>query len=161
MKPSAILLIAAGLASTAIATSALRAQDSAAQPLPLTELMGHVMQRNAYQLWAWTALESDEAGNHSGEPTSEEDWENAESDALTLRQLAVVLRGAPYRQEDSRWDKLATELEAAATASAQAAERKDLAGLISAGEAINARCVACHWAFAPALEEAPPPVPVS
>lgn len=161
MKHRTILLLAASLAGSAIASTTIFAQSTDPEPLPLPELMGHVMQRNAYQLWAWTALEADATGNHSGEPKTDEDWENAESDALTLRQLAVVLRGAPYRQEDPRWDKLAGDLEAAATASAQSAERKDLAGLTAAGEAINARCVACHRAFAPTLEEVPPPVPVS
>lgn len=155
------LLLAASLAGSAIASTALRAQAAAPEPLPLPELMGHVMQRNAYQLWGWTAVTIDETGEHSGAPRTDEEWEDAESDALTLRQLALVLRGAPYRQDDPRWDKLAGDLEAAATASAQAAERKDLAALTAAGEAINARCVSCHWAFAPSLEEAPPPVPVS
>lgn len=161
MKLSAILVSAGAVAGLLAATSAIHAQATAAEPLPLPELMGHVMQRNATQLWAWTAQENDASGNHSGEPRSDEDWENAESDALTLRQLAVVLRGAPYRQDDPRWDRLAGDLETAARQSAEAAERKDLAGLTGAGEAINARCVACHWAFAPALEATPPPVPVS
>ncbi|MDF8334680.1 hypothetical protein [Novosphingobium cyanobacteriorum] len=161
MKPTAILVPAAAVASLLVASSALNAQATPAEPLPLPELMGHVMQRNATQLWAWTAQETDAGGNHSGEPRTDEEWEDAESDALTLRQLAVVLRGAPYRQEDPRWDRLAGDLEAAARQSAEAAERKDLVGLTSAGEAINARCVACHWAFAPALEATPPPVPIS
>lgn len=153
-------MAAAALASTAIATNASGAAESSASALPLTELMGHVFQRNAFQLWAWTAVESNESGNHSGEPKTAEEWEDAESDALTLRQLASVLRSAPYRVDDPRWDKLASDLQSAATASAEAAERHDLAGLIAAGEAINTRCVACHWAFAPDLEAVPPPVDV-
>ncbi|MES2303155.1 MAG: hypothetical protein V4521_13945 [Pseudomonadota bacterium] len=160
MKSKALLLAVAVLAGAAIATSAVGAEEGAGEPLPLPELMGHVMQRNAYQLWAWTAVESDANGNHSGEPKSDEEWEDAESDALTLRQLAVILRSPPYKTGDPRWDQLAGELQSAATASAQAAERKDLAGLSAAGEAINARCVACHWAFAPDLEVVPPPVPL-
>ena len=160
MRHRISLLLAASLLGCALASTASHGQDEVLEPLPLTELMGHVMQRNALQLWAWTALEADSTGNHSGEPKTDEDWENAESDALTVRQLAVVLQGPHYRQADPRWSKLAAELAQAAASSARAAERKDTAALISAGEAVNTRCVACHWAFAPALEEAPPPVPI-
>jgi hypothetical protein len=160
MTPKTALIAAMTVAAAAIATTAVGAKRDAGPALPLPELMGHVMQRNAAQLWAWTALESDVAGNHSGEPKTDEEWEDAESDALTLRQLAIVLRGVPYRLDDRRWDKLAGELQAAATASADAAERKDLQALTVAGEAINARCVACHLTFAPDLEVKPPPVPL-
>lgn len=161
MKSRIVPVLAAVLASAAISASALHAQNDVSAALPLPELMGHVFQRNAQQLWAWTAEETDANGSRSGAPVSEEDWENAESDALTLRQLAILLQGPDYRQDDPRWARLAGDLEAAATASAGSAERKDLPALIRAGDAINAACVACHWAFAPQLEETPPPVPLS
>lgn len=160
MKPRKILLAAVALASAALASSASGAADSPEDALPLTELMGHLFQRNAFQLWAWTAVESNQVGEHSGEPKTVEDWEDAESDALTLRHLAVVLRSAPYRVDDPRWDKLAQGLQSAATASAEAAESRDLVRFTAAGEALNASCVACHWAFAPDLEAVPPPVEI-
>lgn len=152
------ILCAAALLT--LGTSALRAAEPAAALLPLPELMGHVMQRNAVQLWAWTATETDAAGTRSGEPRTAEAWEDAEGDALTLRQLAQVLKSPPYDPGDSRWGRLAADLEAAAGASADAAERKDIAALVRAGEAINDRCVACHLVFAPQLEVKPAPVPL-
>lgn len=153
-------LILCAAALLALGTSALRAAEPAGAPLPLTELMGHVMQRNAVQLWAWTETETDAAGTRSGEPRTAEQWEDAESDALTLRQLAQVLKAPTYDPGDPRWGRLASDLEAAASASAEAAERKDAAALLRAGEAINDRCVACHLVFAPQLEVKPAPVPL-
>lgn len=153
-----VILCAAML--LALGTSALRAAELSGAPLPLPELMGHVMQRNAVQLWAWTASETDASGTRSGEPRSAEAWEDAESDALTLRQLAQVLKAPPYDPGDPRWGRLASELETAATASADAAEHKDFAALVRAGEAINDRCVGCHLVFAPQLEAKPAPVPL-
>lgn len=150
----------------AIAGLALAAGTSAAMAegrfsdLPLPEFMGHVMQRNAEQLWAWTSLETDSAGDRSGEPRTTEEWEKAESDALTLQQLTFALQNSASRPDDPRWDSLISDLRKAATASADAAERKDFKALASAGDEINARCVACHWAFAPQLETPPPPVPL-
>ncbi|WP_421838516.1 hypothetical protein [Novosphingobium sp.] len=155
--PRFILCAAALLA---LGASVLRAAEPAGAPLPLPELMGHVMQRNAVQLWAWTETETDAGGTRSGEPRSAEAWEDAESDALTLRQLAQVLKAPPYDPGDPRWAKLASDLEAAASASADAAERKDVSALFKAGEAINDRCVACHLVFAPQLEVKPAPVPL-
>ncbi|MFO6448345.1 hypothetical protein ACLBKU_14525 [Erythrobacter sp. NE805] len=153
-------LAAAALVGAGVTLLFLGHRGEAQEALPLPELMGHVFQRNARQLWAWTALENDANGNRSGAPVSEEEWEDAESDALTLRHFAAILREAPYRLDDPRWDSLARNLDTAAAASAAAAERKDFKGLHAAGEAINASCIACHEAFAPALEAKPPPVPI-
>lgn len=139
------LLIVSGVAA---------AQASA--PLPLKEFMAHVVQRNAVQLWAWTAVEVTSAGEVSGRPKTEEEWEDAESDALTVEQLAKVLKGPDYRVDDKRWPELADALHKAAAQSADAAERKDFAALSLANDKINERCVACHMAFAPELEEVPP-----
>lgn len=161
MKHRLLSLAAAALVGAGAAALFIGDRGEAQDALPLSELMGHVFQRNAHQLWAWTALENDAAGNRSGAPLSEEDWEDAESDALTLRHFAATLRAPPYRRDDPRWDGLAGKLEDAATASARSAARKDFQGLHAAGEAINASCIACHLAFAPALEERPPPVPIS
>lgn len=148
------------MASAAIGASVIRAAEPTGAPLPLPEMMGHVMQRNAVQLWAWTATEIDAVGTRSGEPRTAEEWEDAESDALTLRQLAITLRTPAYDPGDPRWGRLAADLQAAASASADAAERKDVSALIKAGEDINDRCVACHLTFAPQLEVKPLPVPL-
>jgi hypothetical protein len=136
-----------------------QAQGGDESQLPIKEFMGHVMQRNAEQLWRWTELEIDAKGERYGKPVSEEDWENAESDALTLQQLSYALEHSRYRIPDPQWDTRLTALRAAATASADAAERKDFAALIKAGDRINEQCIACHLTFAPQLEEPPPPLP--
>ncbi|MDX3908402.1 MAG: hypothetical protein QHC67_01085 [Sphingobium sp.] len=146
---------AAGLAS-GLAAMAQEQAVAPSEPLPLKEFMGHVMQRNAEQLWQWTALLIDEKGEHSGQPNSDEEWENAESDALTLAQLAQALESPTYRIDDKRWASHVAGFRAAAAAGADAAERKDFRALERAGEDINTQCVSCHLTFAPELE-APPP----
>jgi cytochrome c553 len=161
VKYRVLSLAAAAIVGAAVASFAFGAKSEKQEALSLTELMGHVFHRNARQLWAWTALENDTQGSRSGAPVNDEEWEDAESDALTLRHFAATLRDPSYRLEDPRWDRLSKDLERAATASAEAAERKDFAKLLAAGEAVNAACIACHEAFAPALEERPPPVPIS
>lgn len=149
------------LPSLLFAVSLAEAQTQSQSTLPLKEFMGHVMQRNAVQLWQWTALEVDAQGDHFNKPRTEEEWEDAESDALTLQQLTYVLEQPGLRVDDARWTERLHALRAAVTASAGAAEGKDFAALAKAGDAINAQCIACHMAFAPQLETPPPPVPGS
>lgn len=122
--------------------------------------MGHVMERNAEQLWAWTKIEIDRNGEHAGKPVTEQEWEDAESDALTLQQLTYVLEHSAARVDDPRWAQRIAAVRTAATASAKAAEDKNFPGLLKAGNQINAGCVSCHWTFAPQLEKTPPDVPL-
>lgn len=124
--------------------------------IPLKELMAHVMQRNAGQLWRWTAYLIDETGEHSGRPKTDEEWEDAESDSLTLEQLSYLLDSPPYRVETEEWGRHLAAFRATARASADAAERKDYDALEKAGNDLNDQCVSCHLTFAPELEAQPP-----
>lgn len=151
----------AALLAIAFALSTRAEQEREQSPLPLNEFMGHVMQRNAEQLWAWTELVTDKQGSRWIRPNSDEEWEQAESDALTLQQLTYALDRLEERTDDPRWDENALALRAAATRSAAAAEAKNFDALVKAGEEINARCVACHMTFAPQLETKPPAVPLN
>lgn len=162
-KTQTILIVAGAALLGALLTGGVlttRSDPQDESQLPLPEFMGHVMQRNAEQLWTWTALEVDRNGEHWSKPVSGEDWEEAESDALTLQQLTYTLEHSNYRIDDPRWDSHLLALRTATAASARAAETKDFGGLVKAGEAINDRCVACHLTFAPQLEVKPPPVPL-
>jgi hypothetical protein len=154
----ALAVISGALACVAAAAATGAPLDEQSQ-LPIKEFMGHVMQRNAEQLWQWTALEASKDGERSGRPQTEEDWESAESDALTLQQLSYALEHSAYRIPDTEWDRHLVSFRAAASASADAAERKDFAGLQTAGDRINEQCVACHLTFKPELEAPPPPLP--
>jgi hypothetical protein len=149
-----------------IGTMALLASCNAAPPttpgaIPMREFMGHVMFHNAERFWAWTALEIDRSGEHDARPKDAAQWEAAESDALTIDQLAIVLAQPGYRIDDPRWDAQLAALRATARDSAQAAEAKDFGKLVAAGNRLNERCVSCHTMFAPELEAIPTPAPRS
>ncbi|MFT3966196.1 MAG: hypothetical protein QM690_09965 [Sphingobium sp.] len=154
----ALLILSAMAAALSTAMAASNGGDARKRPespLPLQEFMGHVLQRNAEQLWRWTAYEIDEKGERSGRPTNDHEWEDAESDALTIQQLTYVLEQSTLRPDDKRWDDHLEALRRAATASADAAERKDYEALEKAGNDLNDQCVACHLTFAPELETPP------
>lgn len=155
MTKSTLLLAAAALTLAASAFGA-KPGRTRVDALPLKEFMAHVMQRNAEQLWTWSAEVEDAGGLHNGGPTDAVGWENAESDALTFVELTHVLETPAYRLPSPAWSGFVRRTRAAAAASAKAAEAHDYAGLQKSADDLNAACVACHLRFAPDLEKAPP-----
>lgn len=149
----AVLAGAVALAGAAVHGQPARAEDENAA-LPLKEFMGHVVQRNAMQLWAWTTFISDEKGERYAKPSTDEEWEDAESDALALVELGERMK-IPERQLDGSWDSYVNSLQAAARGSARASEAKDFEGMIKAANEVNDRCVACHMHYVPDLERPP------
>lgn len=141
-------------ASPAMNMSAV-SNAAAGTAMPLKELMGHVMQRNATQLWAWTAYVSDAQGDRYTSPRTEAEWLDAESDAMTMQVLINALLDPAYRVDDE-WPRHVETLAQAFAASADAAEHKNFAGMLKASDQINAACVACHMAYVPELEGVQP-----
>lgn len=124
--------------------------------IPLKEFMGHVLQRNAEQVWSWTTWISDKNGNRYTKPETEEDWTNAESDALTLQQLTYVLDNSHYRIQDDKWPSHVAGLRAASGESATAIARKDFDAMLVAADKITKQCYDCHVTYVPELEGLPP-----
>lgn len=143
-------------ASGLLGRHAWAGDEEAPAAFPLKELMAHVMQRNALQLWSWTTYISDGKGDRYTAPGTDAEWEDAESDALTMVQLARSLKVAE-RRLDGQWDGYVAGVERAALQSANAAEHHDFDALLRSANAIDAGCVACHMHYVPELEGAPAP----
>jgi len=131
----------------------VQAADAATDnDIPLKEFMGHVMDRNAAQLWAWTTYRSDAKGDHYTRPGTEKDWIDAESDALTLVQLSYLLETPGLAPDDDKWTGHLARFRKAATNSADAAEAQDFAKLEASASDMNRACVACHVTYVPEIE---------
>lgn len=121
--------------------------------LVVREYMTHLVNSNAEDLWKWQATVTDANGEHSTVPTNDDEWEQAESAALTLRELtkplATIGRGNPT------WDARYGALKSAIDDAAKHAEDKDEAAFFADGLKLDNACVACHHAFAPQLEIPP------
>jgi hypothetical protein len=118
---------------------------------PLKEFMGHVIQRNAEQLWAWSEEISDANGFRSLAPKSDADWLNAESDAMTMAELASII-GSPAYTVDAKWTEFSARLLQVTNDASTAAEKRDFQRFSAASSAINDACVACHLHYVPELE---------
>jgi hypothetical protein len=127
-------------------------QKVAGSELNLQEFMTHVIQHNAKEVWKWQAEVIDKDGTRDTYPKTDEEWEKAESAALTLVELTKPLDGIGAGAQNPDWLKRVAALRAAAQAAAKTAEAKQLDGFIAGGDSINEACLSCHYAFAPHLE---------
>ncbi len=159
---SGLLIVLAACSPASNAPQANNAEPNAAagaaspvqsaNDIPLKEFMGHVMDRNAAQLWLWTTYLSDAQGDHYTQPRTEKDWINAESDALTMVQLSYLLETPALALDDTRWAGHLARFRKAAKDSAEAAETKNFAKLEMAASDMNRACVACHVTYVPQIE---------
>lgn len=136
-----------------------RAQGSVAAPtsgtvpfdtrLPMGEFMAHVMQHAGNGVWKWQGLEIDKAGEHSLYPKNTQEWEDAESGALTLAEVTNLLLLPGRRVAEPEWDKSVADVRRIALNAAKAAEKQDKSAFLAAGSALDAACDACHVRYDP------------
>jgi hypothetical protein len=117
--------------------------------LPMKEIMAHVFQFAGESVWKWQGYITDEKGERSLFPKTDEEWEEAESAALTLAELTNILLLPGRRVDDPRWAKAVADVRAVALRLARTAQKKDEDGFFAAGGDLDAACESCHLAFAP------------
>jgi len=125
-----------GSASKAVAVSVL----------PMKELMGHVIQHSAQEMWKWQGWVTDSAGHRSLFPKNDEEWEEAESAALTLSEVITVLLHPEHRLPFPGWDANVQLVRKVARQAAEAAEQHDETAFFSIGEQLDEACESCHRA---------------
>lgn len=128
-------------------------QTVADSGLTVPEYMTHVVNNNANDLWKWQAQVRDAQGEYLSLPQNDDEWEEAESAALTLRELTKPL--ATIGKGNPAWDARYAALKVAIEAAAKHAEAKDGQAFFADGQKIDKACVACHHQFAPELELPP------
>jgi hypothetical protein len=120
--------------------------------LPMQELMNHVVQYSAQGVWERQGFVIDARGEHSLFPTNDEEWEKAESAALTLAEVTNTLLVPGRRVPEAEWDKAAAEVRKIAIQAAKAAEKHDKDAFFAAGEKLDAACDGCHARYDPRFD---------
>jgi hypothetical protein len=120
--------------------------------LTLNEYMAHLMQHNARETWKWQGEIIDENGTRTTYPTNDEEWEKAESAALTLVQLSYALDQKSFGHPMDEWKAGISELRNSAKEIAKAAEFKKTEAFVAGGDRMADACLSCHYRFAPHLE---------
>jgi hypothetical protein len=123
--------------------------------LPMKDFMGHVMQFSADQVWKWQGYSTDEKGEHSLFPKTEEQWLEAESAALTLAEVTNILLLPGRSVDDPQWASFTAAVRAKALEAAKTAEAKNEDAFFLAGSDLYEACKACHVKFAPNYQQPP------
>ncbi len=165
MRASGALMVAAALIVQVSACGARgTARDNAVEPtgpntvapkseLSLRDYMVHVLQHNALELWDWTSHEIDETGHKVTAPQDEQEWEEAESAALTVVELLTPLYSMSVGRDDAAWSAGLEKVRAAANEAAAAALAQDYEAFVTASDKVDMACVSCHYVFAPQIED--------
>lgn len=137
--------------SSAITTAAREASHLPADfaRLPMKEFMGHVMQHGGDGIWKWQGYINDGKGMRSLFPKNEEEWEEAESGALTLAEITNLLLMPGRRIDDPKWDAAVAGVRAVALKAAAAAEKHNAKAFFDAGGELDVACDNCHRQFIP------------
>ena len=143
-----------GDAAASAALQSGQVQESDFTPvLPMGELMTHVLEHSADEVWRRQGWRSTTEGVTSLFPKDDKEWEEAEEAAATLAELTNVLLLPTRKIDDQAWVGFVKALQIAATDTMKAAEAKAEQPFFEAGGQINAACEACHDRYLPKAEK--------
>lgn len=140
---SAGLLVMVGIGGAHYASAA---QSAAPEVMPIKEFMGHVIAYSAQNVWNKQGWVTDQSGFHSIFPKNDEEWEDAESSALTLAEVISILSQPERRMQVAGWDGFVQTVRKFALQAAAAAEKHDESEFMEQGTRIDEACEGCHLA---------------
>ena len=112
--------------------------------LPVAEVMAHVVDPAAWQVWRASGTEDTLQGPKSLAPTTDDGWLVAESGAAAIAEAGNLLKLPGRARDNGDWIKYADELSTAGLAAKAAAEAKDDQKLYTTGAQVYQVCTACH-----------------
>jgi hypothetical protein len=116
--------------------------------LPMTEVMGHVVDPAAFMYWKGSGTMVDAKGEHDLSPTTEEGWETVISGATILMEAGNVLQLEGHRRApEADWNRYAQMLTDRALIARKAAVAHDKKAVFDEGGKVYEVCVACHEQF--------------
>lgn len=132
-------------------TPAIAASAEFATGLNGQELMAHVIDHSAFEIWGRQGWIYNAEGVEELFPQDEEGWLDAENAAATLAELANVLllpgRIPPDADDADDWVRYAHELNRTSLVAMQTAEAQDKEAFFDAGGEIYVVCRSCHEKF--------------
>ncbi len=135
--------------STAPAASASGAPVAFGSTLNNQELMAHVIDYNAFEIWHRQGWVYSNDGVEELFPVDDEGWFAAESAAATLAELSnvLLLPGRVPQDDADDWVRYAHELNRTSRAAMETAEAQDKEAFFDAGGEIYVVCRSCHEKF--------------
>lgn len=138
------------------ATGAVKPEDFNSQ-LPLKDVMQHVINYTAFNIWENQGWIIDAEGTHELFPVDDDGWKKAEDATITLAEATnlLLLPGRP--QDDTReWVDHVHALRDAALAARKTVQARDKQAFFDAGGAIYQVCTDCHVKYV--IGDTPAPI---
>jgi cytochrome c556 len=162
----------------AAGTTAAAATVASSAPVPIgtvKEIMKGIVDPSSKEIWESVGTESGPKGLVERSPKTDEDWAKIEADALTLAEVANLLKmpgrhvGTPEQanqktvpdapeltpvqieekitKDRAAWEKKADALQATSVKARAAAKAHDKDALLNVGEEIDNACESCHLVY--------------
>jgi len=162
----------------AAGTTAPAASVASSAPVPIgtvKEIMKGIVDPSSKEIWESVGTESGPKGLVERSPKTDEDWAKIEADALTLAEVANLLKmpgrhvGTPEQanqktvpdapeltpvqieekitKDRAAWEKKADALQATSVKARAAAKAHDKDALLNVGEEIDNACESCHLVY--------------
>lgn len=116
-------------------------------PISMNAVMVSLVDHASHAIW--------DVADKKKAPRSEQDWTELEHHALQLAALGTVITlpgtgvGDKTWTQAEEWKKYSKELSDIGLAAVNAARKKDLAGVLAAGDQLVVNCEGCHKAYKP------------
>ena len=121
--------------------------------LPMKEMMEHVVQPAAFQVWRAAGSRMTLRGEIDLAPRTDSEWIEVENGAATLTEVTnLLMLPGRMRTPANNWRGYVLRLRAAGQSAKAAAEAKNAAQLFAAGTEIETACSSCHAKFMPGGE---------
>lgn len=156
MRRGFVIAAAAVLAACSPAKTAAPPAPTASYDVEqdLREVMEHVVQPAAFQVWGAAGYISTLKGTRSLTPTTEQGWMTAENGAAALIEAGNDLMLPGRAKDQGDWMKYAHLLTEAGKASKAAIEAKDETAIFETGGRIDEVCDMCHQKYNPEITQA-------
>jgi len=86
-------------------------------------------------------------------PKNDEEWAKVRNNALALAESGNLLMIGDRAKDQGEWMRMSLALVDAGTAAFQAAEAKNVEGVMMAGDALYSSCEGCHMKYPPKTAE--------
>ena len=148
---SALLFIAgigfiiAGARTAKQAAPAAAAAPPAAAPVArVKQIMRGIVGPSANVVFESVSTTVSAAGIEEKAPKTDSEWAEVGSSAAALVESANMLTIGPRAIDRTEWVQMSKAMADAGMTALKATEKKDAAGVLAAGEAINMSCDNCH-----------------
>jgi len=139
-----LLLFVGGVTFFVLGIRSAREGLEAAPAATVKQIMRGIVAPASAAIYDAVSTTVTEQGTKDVFPRNDREWERVGSSAMALVEAANLLKVDGRARDRSDWMRMSDAMIKAAMQSYRAAGKKDVEGLLAAGEVLNNSCDSCH-----------------